>query len=312
MINKQPQVMRKMVIAYGEILWDILPSQKTLGGAPANFIFRMNNFGDKCSLISSVGNDTLGQEALQQVRQLELSDEYVQVNHTYPTGTVPVTLDEKGIPDFTITKQVAFDYIEPKAELITLAEKASCICFGTLIQREEKSRNTLLSLLGSSPKAIKFLDINLRKECYTKSSIIESLQLANILKLNDEELFVLKSILGLKEHSLKKLCAEIIEQYQLELALVTLGEKGAFTLSKTGEYYYDQGYRIKLKDTIGSGDACSAGFMHSYINGESLNNSLKFGNAAGAIVATTSGGTTKITKEEIIQFLNEKHNRISI
>ncbi len=303
--------MRKKIIAYGELLWDILPSQKLLGGAPANFIFRMNNFGDEGSLISCVGDDALGKEALQQVRQLGLSDEYVQVNRTYPTGTVPVTLDEKGIPDFTIRKQVAFDYIEPTVELITLAEKANCICFGTLIQREERSRNTLLSLLGSSPKAIKFLDINLRKECYTKSSIMESLQLADILKLNDEELFVLKGILELKGHSLKELCAEIIEQYQLELALVTLGEKGAFTLSKTGEYHYDPGYRIELKDTIGSGDACSAGFMHSYLNGKSLNDSLKFGNAAGAIVATTSGGTKKITKEDIIQFLNEKHNRIS-
>lgn len=304
--------MKKTILAYGELLWDLLPSGKVLGGAPTNFIYRVNLFGDNGKLVSRLGNDALGEEARKQVLQLELSDRYIQTDTEFPTGTVPVTLDEKGIPDFTIVKNVAFDHIELNSDMLALSRRADCICFGTLVQREKKSRDTLQALLNEAPNAIKFLDINLRKECFSSESIIHSLQLTNIVKINDDELLVLKEILQLKGNTLKELASEVIEMFQLKLALVTLGAKGAFVVSKKGKYFYDPGYKVELGDTVGSGDACSAGFMHYYLNKHTLEDSLKFGNAAGAIVATTNGGTQPITKEEIIQFMEQPHERVSM
>ena len=304
--------MTKIIVALGELLWDLLPGGKVLGGAPANFIFRINSFGDSGQLITRIGNDLLGKEALAVVRNLNLSDDNIQIDQVFPTGTVDIVLDEKGIPDYTIHKEVAYDYLELTAASMALARQANCICFGSLIQRSGRARETIRRLIREADHAIRFFDINLRKDCYSSEVITESLKLTNILKINDEELFSLKKMFRLQSESLKDLSAELIEKFDLEIILVTLGEKGAFVVAKTGDYHYDPGYRVKLGDTVGSGDACSAGFIHQLMNGQSLEESLKFGNAAGAKVATTLGGTQVIGKKEIIDFMNEAHERISL
>ncbi len=302
--------MKKTILAFGELLWDILPSGKVLGGAPANFVFRVNSFGDDGQIVTRIGKDNLGREAREQVKKLGLTDQYIQTDEELPTGTVPVTLNEQGVPDFTILKNVAFDRIELTNEMLSLARHAYCIYFGSLIQREKKSRDTLQAVLNEAPSAIKFFDINLRKDCYTTEIITHSLKLANILKINDDELLTLKAMFLLEGNSLKDVVAQLIEKFDLNLALVTLGEKGAFALTRKGKYHYDPGYKIDLADTVGSGDAFSAGFMHYYLDQRPLKESLKFGNAAGAIVATTKGGTQPISKEDIIQFMEASHKRV--
>lgn len=304
--------MSKTVVAFGELLWDLLPDVRILGGAPANFIFRINNFGENGMLISSLGNDEPGLKARGEIKQLSISDKFIQSNFLFPTGTVPVSLDEKGIPDFTIIPNVAYDYIELNKEMISLAKNADCLYFGTLAQRSGTSRKTLWKLIDKAPNAIKFLDINLRKDCYTTNIISESLTLSNILKLNDEELISLKYMTRLRGKTFRELSSEIIDRFNLEVILVTLGDKGAFVVSNDGQYHYDPGYKVKLADTIGSGDAFSAGFMHSYLNGKSNEESLKFGNATGALVATTKGGTHPFTKKEIIHFMKQEQERIII
>ncbi|MGQ7869590.1 carbohydrate kinase family protein [Sunxiuqinia sp. sy24] len=303
--------MTKLIAAVGELLWDLLPEGRVLGGAPANFIFRINSFGDLGQLITRIGDDALGEEALECVRELDLSEQNIQIDPFSPTGTVQVQLNEQGIPDYTIHPDVAYDYIDPTFSALAMARHADCVCFGTLVQRTKKSRETLRQFLRAATDALRFYDINLRKDCYTTEIIAESLKLTHILKINDEELWALKELLKLQANSLKGLAGELIENFELKTVLATLGEKGAFVLSNTGEYHYDPGYRIQLADTVGSGDACSAGFIHRLINGHSLEEALQFGNATGALVASTQGGTQFISKETIEAFRQEKHERIS-
>lgn len=304
--------MPKKIAAFGELLWDILPNGKVLGGAPANFIYRINSFGDQGTLLSKVGNDKAGREAREALRKLGVSDENVQTDYEFPTGSVKVKIDANGNPDFNIITDVAYDHIEINTEMIDAFSEADCVCFGTLVQRYGISKNTLRELIHESPDVVKFLDINLRKKCYTAASIDDSLRMANILKTNDEELLIAKELLGMTHDNLKDLAQETIEKYNLDILLCTLGSNGAFCLTQDDVFFYDPGYQISLGDTVGSGDAFSAGFVHYYMNGFPLNEALCFGNAAGAMVATTTGATATIGKEEILNFMVVPHSRNSV
>ncbi len=304
--------MKKTILAYGELLWDILPTGKVLGGATANFIFRIRLFGDNGFLVSRIGNDENGKEAREILLNKGLPVHHIQTDDKFPTGTVPVELDEKGIPTFTIIPDVAYDHLILTGDMLHLASMADCIYFGTLCQRTEQSRNTLYSILEQAPSAIKFLDINLRKDCYSVQTITQSLKAADILKINDEEILALKSMLGLAGNSFHELSRELIARNNINMVLVTLGEKGAFVLTSTNDYFYDPGYRIQVADTVGSGDTFSAGFMHYFLNGHSPEEALQFGNAAGAMVAATKGGTEPVSYEEIIRFMHDQHERISM
>lgn len=304
--------MPKKIAAFGELLWDLLPNRKVLGGAPANFIYRINSFGDDGTLLSKVGNDKAGREAREALKRLGVSDENIQTDYEFPTGSVKVKIDNYGNADYNIITDVAYDHIEINAEMIDAFSQASCVCFGTLVQRYGISKNTLRELIHESPDVVKFLDINLRNNCYTAASIEESLKMANILKTNDEELLITKNLLNLKHENLKELAQETIEKYNLEIILCTLGSNGAFCLTNDDVFYYDSGYQISLGDTVGSGDAFSAGFVHYYMNDRPIDEALSFGNAAGAMVATTTGATSPISKEEILDFMVIPHNRNSV
>ncbi len=304
--------MPRKIAAFGELLWDLLPSRKVLGGAPANFIYRINSFGDHGTLLSKVGNDKAGRVARETLRNMGVSDENVQTDYYFPTGSVKVKIDEFGNADYHILTDVAYDHIEINTEMMDAFSQADCVCFGTLVQRYGISKNTLRELIHEAPDVVKFLDINLRKKCYTASSIEDSLKMADILKTNDNELLITKELLGLKNENLKKLAQEVIEKYNLKIILCTLGANGAFCITDKNEFFYDPGHEIELVDTVGSGDAFSAGFVHYYMNGHPINEALRFGNAAGAMVATTTGATTPIGKNEIISFMLQTHKRNSI
>lgn len=300
------------IAAFGELLWDILPTGKILGGAPANFIYRINSFGDEGTLLSRVGDDKAGREAREALRKLGVSDENIQTDYEFATGSVKVKFDDKGNPDFNIITDVAYDHIEINSEMIEAFSTADCLCFGTLVQRYGISKNTLRELIHESPDVVKFLDINLRKKCYTATTVEDSLKMANILKSNDDELLIVRELLGLKHENLKDLAQETIEKYDLDMLLCTLGSNGAFCLTKEDIFHYDPGYQISLGDTVGSGDAFSAGFVHYYMNGFPIDEALRFGNAAGAMVATTTGATSPICKQEIIDFMVIPHIRNAV
>jgi len=300
------------IAAFGELLWDLLPNAKVLGGAPANFIYRINSFGDRGTLLSRVGNDKAGREARSELRRMGVSDEDIQTDYEFPTGSVKVKLDELGNADYNIITDVAYDHIEINSEMIEAFSSAACVCFGTLVQRYGISKNTLRELIHESPDVVKFLDINLRKKCYTATTVEDSLRMANILKTNDEELFATKELLQLENKNIRDLAKEVIEKYNLEILLCTLGENGAFSLTKEDAFHYDPGYQINLVDTVGCGDAFSAGFVHYFMNGHPIDEALRFGNAAGAMIATTNGATAAIGKQEILHFMNIPHNRNSV
>ncbi len=293
------------IIAFGELLWDLLPGGKALGGAPANFVFRVNHFGNNGRLITRLGNDELGKEAMDRVREIGLPTGYVQVDEDVPTGTVDVFLDKQGIPDFTINTGVAFDEIEFTSDMKELASEAHCIYYGTLVQRGEKSRESLFKLIDAAPKALKFCDINLRKDCYTRETLHESLQRADVVKINDDEIMELGKIFTLIGTDPRSYGEDLMMRYDLGILLVTMGPKGALCITQDGEFFYDSGYEVKVKDTVGSGDAFSAGFIHILLKTGDVHHALNFGNALGALAATTAGATVPISESEVMAFMRK-------
>lgn len=301
--------MKKTIFAFGELLWDILPSCTVLGGAPFNFAYRVNSLGDTGLMISRLGRDELGRKAIDQVVQLGLDTTYIQWDDILPTGTVQVSFGEDNKPDYIIVPQVAYDQIELIDTLADAASIADCLCFGTLSQRSEKSRKTIEQLLERADQSLKLLDINLRKDCYSLETIIFSLQKADVLKLNEDEAYQLGRMLEFSIQSIPEFCEEMLTKCSLEHCVVTLGEKGAFAMSAGGERVYVPGYKVKLADSIGSGDAFSTGFVHKLLRGTSIEQSARFGNVLGALVATKEGATCPVTLDEINEFNNQNFER---
>ena len=302
--------MRKTVLAFGEVLWDILPSCTVLGGAPFNFAYRVNSLGDIGLMISRLGRDELGQKAFDKVVSLGLDTRFLQWDDRSPTGTVEVSFDEENNPDYVIIPQVSYDQIELTDVLLEAASSADCLCFGTLSQRAETSRKTIEQLLESSQKGLKFLDINLRKKCYSLETVTFSLRKADVLKLNDQEARQLGEMLGVSHQNLPEFCEDMLDDWSLTHCLVTLGEKGVFAMSAESEQVYVPGYKVKLADCLGSGDAFSAGFVYKILRGQSCASACKFGNALGAIVATQTGATCPIGQAEVDRYLNSTFERI--
>lgn len=295
--------MQKTILAFGEVLWDLLPSGPVLGGAPCNFAYRVNSLGDRAVLISRLGRDDLGRKALHQLAALGLETAFIQWDDTRPTGTVKVSLDGRGTPDFAILPDVAYDYIEAADALLPLAGQADAICYGTLIQRSWPARQALHRLLKAAPKAVKFLDLNLRKHCYSHETLVAALEQADILKLNEDEARYLAEFCDVDAAPLTAFGAQIIERCVLSHCVVTLAERGAFAASSRGERVYEPGLRIKVVDTVGSGDAFSAGFLHALLQGHSLAECCRLGNALGALAATQAGATQPIPQATLHEFL---------
>lgn len=292
----------KTILAVGEILWDLLPDGARLGGAPFNFAARVNRLGDRALMVSRLGNDALGDEALASVRELGLDTTFLQRDSVHPTGTVQVRFDEKGVPDYVIVPDVAYDYLEPSAALDGVVAQADCLCFGTLVQRSEVTRATLRHLLECAGDYLKVLDINLRKDCYCRETVEYSLGQADLLKLNDDEVQVLDTLLDVSAGDPVAFCGAVMTRYQLQHCLVTFGAGGALAVSQTGETVYEPGYQIRVVDTLGSGDAFTAGFVREYLRGRMVRQACRFGNMLGAIVATQAGGTEPISPEMIAEF----------
>jgi len=295
--------MRKVVVSYGELLWDLLDEGPQLGGAPGNLARRLHLLGEKSALVSRVGADPLGRQALAALGQCRMGVGFVQIDPALPTGTVQVALDDNGEAVYHILPEVAYDHIEFDPLWRELGSRADAVCFGTLAQRSPTSRASLDRLLECCPNAVKVLDINLRKDCHTPESIRSSMGKANILKLTKSEITTTASALGLESVLVDRFAREMVELFRLDVCLITLGAEGAFAMNRKLERVYVPGYQVKVVDTCGSGDACAAGFVHMHLRGASLLEACSFGNALGALVATTSGATQPISKELLAGFL---------
>lgn len=295
--------MLNKIVAFGEVVWDILPTEKLLGGTPSNLVFRCNSFDEKGHLLSRVGNDELGKNALKRLRQLGISDENVQIDTEFPTGTVNISFDENNEPKYRVALDVAFDHIEFSAEALKLVRNANCLFFGLLSQRFGISKNTLRELINESPNSLRFFDLKLFDHFFNVSVVEALLNSAHIVRVKEKEIVFLAAQLKLDPESIETFCAQLSTKYRIEVVLVTRGNNGVFALHEKEGAFYDPGYAIEVEDNIGSGMAFSAGFLHFYLNGKGIQEAINFGNAAGALNTTKRGATTFFNKNDVFRFM---------
>jgi fructokinase len=281
--------MKKRVVGLGEVLWDLLPERTCLGGAPANFAYITTLMGDQGIVASRVGEDSRGLEALRLMEELGLDIDHVQTDPRRPTGTVEVELDANGIARFEIAHPVAWDSLEWTPNWEQLAAKADAVCFGSLAQRSEESRDTIRQFLSATkPAAVKVFDVNLRQAYYSHDVLAESMRLANIVKLNDEELPKIMCLAKLPHKDELSSAQRLISTYDLRLVCITRGGKGSLLVSE-GDSRQHPGFRVSVADTVGSGDAFTAGLVHEYLHGASLDLMNEVANLVGAWVASEVG-----------------------
>ncbi len=293
------------IVGLGEILWDVYEDAKYLGGAPANFAIHCQQLGEEGIIASRVGDDPLGQEIITELRSRNLTTAFIQNDTKNPTGTVNVTLDKIGKPTFECSADVAFDYLEMDDKLSALADTADAVLFGTLAQRSARTRDTIHAFLASAKTAFKMYDINIRGWDNSTQAIVEkSLELSNAIKLNDDELAILKKSWQKKMDDVSFLIF-LINEFNLKLIALTLGSDGCI-LVDAHDMARESGIRIVPKDTTGCGDAFAAALMYQYLQGASLNDMAKFSNALGAFVARFAGATPTYSKEELERFLNSQ------
>ena len=294
------------VVAFGEALWDLYPSGPVLGGAPLNFAYRCATLGESSAMVSRIGSDELGRRALAEMQGLGLGTSYLQRDGRRPTGSVVVRVDARGNPDFTIVPEAAYDYIELEAGLVDLVAGCDCLCFGTLAQRGAVSRSTLRELLRAFRGRYLVLDINLRRDCWTPEVVRSSIAGAHVLKMNDAEAPEVGRACALRSSGVVEIARELVGSGGLELCVVTLGENGCFAASGAGEAVYEPAYEVRLVDTCGSGDAFTAAFLHALLEGRSLREACRAGNALGGMVSEQSGATGRIGAEELRAFASSR------
>ncbi len=295
----------QIILSYGEALWDLLPTGEALGGAPFNFAYRAHSLGSKSLMITRLGRDDYGRRAMDKIIELGMDSRLVQWDEERPTGTVQIQLDEHNQPDYYIVPHAAYDRIALTDEMLAWAAQAKCICFGTLAQREEGSRATLLRLLEEMQGKMKLLDINLRKDCFSTDVITRSLDEATMLKLNEDEAPYLSDLFSLPDN-IPDFCYAAIERWSLSHCMITLGDKGVFAGSADGGAVYAPGFKVELADPCGAGDAFTAGFIDRLFRGKALGECCRFGNALGALVAAQPGATVPVSIDKIQNFLDCK------
>ncbi|HJD91347.1 carbohydrate kinase family protein [Bacteroides coprosuis] len=292
--------MEKLIVGLGEILWDMLPEGKQLGGAPSNFAFHTTQFGFKSKVVSAIGDDLLGQEIVDLLKQRNI-DSYLSKNN-HSTGTVQVQLDSNGVPTYQITEEVAWDYIPFTEELKEIAKQTICVCFGTLAQRNEMSRNTILKFLQNMPKGntiLKILDINLRQNFYTWPTIEQSLYACNTLKINDEELILLSKKLGLTHKNIQGQCQFILQLYSLKMVILTCGVKGSYVFTPEKESFKPT-TPIEVVDTVGAGDSFTAAFCATLLKGKSIEEAHQRAVDVSAYICSCAGAMPMLKEEHIL------------
>lgn len=258
---------KPVVVGIGELLWDVFPEGKKAGGAPVNFVYHATAMGAKGYAISAVGNDQLGNEIVGVVDSIGIDHLIAKVN--YPTGTVNVQFNQ-GAPFYEITENVAWDYIPLSNKIIDVAYKTDAVCFGTLAQRCETSKETIRKFLSLvSRDSFRILDINLRSPYYSQHLIEESLKLCNVLKLNDEELDILKTMFSIKSSDLKEICSWLISSYNLKYLMLTAGADYSMIFSSENVSELKTP-KVDVVDTVGAGDSFTGAFITSILVGKTM------------------------------------------
>lgn len=282
------------IVGIGDVLWDCLPEGRKIGGAPANFAYYMSQFGYDSLLVSAVGNDPLGKEITDILNKKSL-DHFLEYPG-YPTGTVKIEVDDKGVPAYEIVEDVAYDYIPYTSRLDAIARKCTVACFGSMTQRNPVSRNTIRKFLESMPQTEdtwKVFDINLRQHFYDKEIIEESLRLCNVFKINDEEFETVRKMFGYAGESYEETCRKIISDWNLKFLILTCGTRGSYIYTSTDGSFMETP-EVEVADTVGAGDSFIATFMAWILKGATIRDAHEQAVKVSAYVCTQLGGMCEI------------------
>jgi fructokinase len=280
------------VIGLGELLWDMFPEGKQLGGAPANFAYMTSLLGDEGIVASRVGGDALGRAAGRRLERLGLRASHLQLDRAYPTGTVKVSVDPSGQPTFEIAESVAWDFFEWSPEWRSLAERADAVCFGTLAQRCPQSRATIRQFLSAvRPGVTRVFDVNLRQSFYNAETLSESAKMADVMKVNNDELPIVAKLLQIPFIYDEARAAHWLRDILgLKLVCITRGPKGSLLVS-ADEVSEHPGFRVHVADTVGAGDAFTAALVYHYLRHASVSTLNEAANRMGSWVASQIGAT---------------------
>ena len=290
-----------LILGIGELLWDMLPEGPRLGGAPANFSVMAGRLGNHAAILSRIGRDNLGRDAVHRLDPLPADTSFLQIDPAHETGRVTVSFNN-GQPEYTIHQPAAWDSMELSDEWVRLAERADAVCFGSLAQRSLESRQTIQTLAAqTSARCIRIFDVNLRPPFYSSEVIQESLELATVVKMNDAEVPLVLGLLGLTAEddatlgSLRLGAERLLAEFPtLQMAAITRGAQGSLLVARD-EWHQHAGFPIKVADTIGAGDAFTAALTHYLLRGAELPVLNDAGNRWGSWVASQSGAMPPLT-----------------
>ena len=291
-----------LILGIGELLWDILPEGMRLGGAPANFAVMAGRLGDRAAILSRIGRDELGRQAMDRLDPMPVETSFLEVDPTHETGRVTVSFAD-GEPHYTIHQPAAWDFMELSDEWVQLAERADAICFGSLAQRNLQSRQTIQTLAAqSSASCIRIFDVNLRAPFYSAEVLEESLELATVVKMNEAEAPLVLGTAG-SDHRrgsasdgsapecglLRSAAERLLQEFPtLQLVAITRGSRGSLLVNRD-EWDEHPGFPVKLADGIGAGDAFTAAIAHYLLRGADLATLNEAGNRWGGWMASQSG-----------------------
>lgn len=278
---------RPTIVALGEVLWDMLPGGKKIGGAPLNFACHATQLGCKGVMVSSIGKDALGDELLEGIAPIGVELSFVQRSDR-PTSKVDVVVDSQGTPQYIINEGVAWDHILFTPEMYALAQKADAVCWGSLAARNETSRTTIIRFVESTREdCLKVFDINIRQHYYDKEFINWGLTQANVLKLNDDELPLLQGYYSLMGDPIEQ-CRELLERFGLRYVVYTCGSKESVVVGAEDISRIDTP-KVEVVDTVGAGDSFTAAFVSGLIRGDSIAETHRHAVDIAAYVCTQAG-----------------------
>ncbi|HLT93013.1 MAG TPA: carbohydrate kinase [Membranihabitans sp.] len=282
------------ILAIGEVLFDVIENEYRLGGAPFNVAAHLANLGHKSYILSGVGRDDLGRQILTEASHLNVNTKLIHQHATAPTGTVAVTFED-GEPQYEIVENVAWDFLQiDLGEIISVQWEV--VVFGSLAQRSLQNQKFFSSLFQSIKSKWRFFDCNLRQQYYDRNTIERSLKWANICKFNEAELRICSQLLYGEIIDPEKFATQINQDFHIELVVYTLGKRGSSAWYQ-GRMYARGTEPVKVKDTIGAGDAFNAGFLHHWIAEGKVGEALEYGNKLGAYVASCSGAIPEYDDE---------------
>ncbi|MBJ6367792.1 carbohydrate kinase family protein [Snuella sedimenti] len=288
------------ITCFGEVLWDVFPSYKKIGGAPLNVASRLQSFNHDVSIISAIGQDESGADTLQYLKECGIDTSCVQEHNAYKTGKVKVTLNKEGVASYDIKYPRAWDKIRLTKMNKNAVENADAFIFGSLAARDDSSRNTLCQLIDRAK--YKIFDLNLRPPFYTKDILTYLMDKADFIKFNDDELYEVSRNMGATFNSLEQNLRFIANKTNTKHLCVTKGAHGAILLYND-KLYYNKGFLVKVIDTVGAGDSFLAALISQLLNKKAPQKAIDFACAVGALVAQREGANPKISDSEIMAFV---------